>query len=167
MGPMAGPHRSKYGTSCASNLTLDRLAKKFNACERTYRLTHANPCTDGAATTACVSQAIHGAIASACPYFIAWPRDMARRHRRLSACARKLTLPALLMRGERSDVVSEAGANEFLALCPHAEYFTVQDAGHCVGKGNELFAAAALRFIERHTGHGHERPRTRRLYERA
>ena len=99
------------------------------------------------------------------PYYLAWPRDMARRHRRLCACARKLTLPALLMRGERSDVVSEAGAAEFLALCPHAEYVTVQDAGHCIGKGNDVFGEAALRFIERRAGKGQERPRTRRLYE--
>lgn len=97
------------------------------------------------------------------PYFVAWPRDMARRHRRLSACARKLAVPTLLMRGERSDVISEEGASEFLKLCPHAEYLTVRDAGHRVGKGNDIFGDAALRFIERRACA--ERPRARRLYE--
>jgi pimeloyl-ACP methyl ester carboxylesterase len=99
------------------------------------------------------------------PCFVAWPRDMARRHRRLSACARKLALPTLLLRGERSDVISEAGAAEFLKLCPHARYDTVRHAGHPIGKGNDVFGEAALRFI-RDCADG-QPPRTRRLYEYA
>jgi pimeloyl-ACP methyl ester carboxylesterase len=57
---------------------------------------------------------------------------------------------ALLIRGGSSDVVSEAGAQEFLALCPHAEYVNVAGAGHMlVGDRNDVFGSAAGPFLER------------------
>ena len=75
-------------------------------------------------------------------------RDYAHRHVRLSACARQLTAPTLLVRGGSSDVVSETGAREFLALCPHAEYLNVQDAGHMVtGDSNSIFGRATIDFL--------------------
>jgi non-heme chloroperoxidase len=84
------------------------------------------------------------------PCFVSWPRDLARRHKRLSASARRLKLPTLLVRGERSDIVTEAAAREFLHLCPHAEYVNVRDAGHTfAGEHNDRFGRAAFRFLER------------------
>lgn len=78
-------------------------------------------------------------------------RDFATRYVRLSACARKLTAPTLLVRGGSSDVVSETGVQEFLDLCPHAEYLNVQDAGHMVtGDSNDIFGRATLDFLARH-----------------
>lgn len=98
------------------------------------------------------------------PHFVAWPRDMGRRRRRMCACARKLTLPTLLMRGEQSDVVSETGVAEFLRLCPHADYVTLRNAGHADAlEGNDVFGDEAMRYIIRHAKA--ERPRTRRLYD--
>jgi non-heme chloroperoxidase len=77
--------------------------------------------------------------------------DFATRHARLSACARRLALPTLLVRGAGSDVVSEAGAREFLALCPHAEYLNVLDAGHMLtGDSNDVFGRTTLDFLARH-----------------
>jgi pimeloyl-ACP methyl ester carboxylesterase len=78
-------------------------------------------------------------------------KDFAQRHVRLSRCARQLTAPTLLVRGGSSDVVSEAGAQEFLTLCRHAEYLSVKDAGHMVsGDSNDAFGRATIDFLARH-----------------
>lgn len=84
------------------------------------------------------------------PHFLAWPRDLTRRHARFAASARRLTLPTLFLRGAASDIVSEAGAREFLSLCPHAEHTDVRNASHTVaGEHNGLFVHAVLDFLER------------------
>jgi pimeloyl-ACP methyl ester carboxylesterase len=84
------------------------------------------------------------------PRFMARPFDLKQRYERLSACARRLTLPTLLVRGGSSDVVSEAGVQDFLDLCKHAEYVNVQDAGHMVaGDRNDVFGQAAIGFLSR------------------
>lgn len=67
---------------------------------------------------------------------------------RLLAAAAALALPTLLVRGRMSDVVSEAGAAEFLAHATHAEFVDVSDAGHMVaGDRNDAFTGAVLRFL--------------------
>jgi len=93
------------------------------------------------------------------PRFLARPRDLQERHGRLSVCARRLTLPTLLVRGGGSDVVSEAGVQEFLCLCTHAEYVNVLDAGHMVaGDRNDVFGRAALSFLARNVPVDDARP---------
>ena len=63
--------------------------------------------------------------------------------------ARKLTAPALLVRGRASDVVSEEGAEEFRAAVPHAKYVDVSGAGHMVaGDRNDLFTDAVVTFLD-------------------
>lgn len=89
------------------------------------------------------------------PHFLAWPRDLARRHTRFAASARRLKLPTLLVRGEESEIVSKAGAREFLDLCPHAEHADVRDAGHTVaGEHNDRFVHTVLDFLERRLPRG-------------
>lgn len=89
-----------------------------------------------------------------------WHWDPARRQggnagqapyrQRLSDCADRLTLPTLLVRGGLSDVLSEEGAQSFLAQCPHAEYVSVKDAAHMVaGDRNDIFADAVIDFLRR------------------
>jgi len=88
-----------------------------------------------------------------------WHWDPARRHRwgdqhayreRLHACADRLTLPTLLVRGGLSDVLSEAGAQSFLKQCPHAEYVNVANAAHMVaGDRNDIFAESVIAFLKR------------------
>ena len=69
---------------------------------------------------------------------------------RLSECADELELPTLLVRGGLSDVLSEAGAQSFLAQCPHAEYVNVENAAHMVaGDRNDIFAGAVTDFLRR------------------
>ncbi len=56
----------------------------------------------------------------------------------------------LLVRGRMSDLLSEEGAREMLALTPHAEYADVAGAGHMVaGDRNDVFAATILDFLAR------------------
>jgi pimeloyl-ACP methyl ester carboxylesterase len=88
-----------------------------------------------------------------------WHWDPARRRRqgdqtahreRLHACANHLHVPTLLVRGGLSDVLSEAGAQNFLAQCPHAEYVNVANAAHMVaGDRNDIFAGSVIGFLKR------------------
>ena len=77
-------------------------------------------------------------------------RDMERYCERLTKCADHVTLPTLLVRGGLSDVLSEEGANSFLAQCPQAEYVNVKNAAHMVaGDRNDIFADAVIEFLRR------------------
>lgn len=76
--------------------------------------------------------------------------EIARRQERFEACAKKLTLPTLLVRGGLSDVLSAEGARSFLQSCPHADYVNVTDAGHMVaGDRNDIFGNAVIEFLSR------------------
>lgn len=67
---------------------------------------------------------------------------------RLTKAARSLRLPTLLVRGRVSDLLSEAGAQEFLEIVPHARYADVAGAGHMVaGDRNDIFNASVLDFL--------------------
>jgi pimeloyl-ACP methyl ester carboxylesterase len=84
------------------------------------------------------------------PKFHAGIRDVDLRQKRMEACTRNLSLPTQLVRGGLSDILSEEGAREFLALCPRAEFVNVTDAGHMVaGDRNDIFANAVIDFLSR------------------
>lgn len=84
------------------------------------------------------------------PRFRAGTRDLGQRTARLQACARNLRLPTLLVRGGLSDLLSEEGAQDFLRLCPTAEYVSVTGAGHMVaGDRNDIFATSVIEFLGR------------------
>jgi non-heme chloroperoxidase len=82
---------------------------------------------------------------------LAWrEREYPTRYARMAAAARRLTAPTLLVRGGKSDVLSEEGAQEFLQLVPHAEYIQIAGAGHMIaGDRNETFGLAARDFLAR------------------
>jgi pimeloyl-ACP methyl ester carboxylesterase len=62
--------------------------------------------------------------------------------------ARRITIPALLVRGASSELVKEAHAREFLELVPHAEFVDVAGARHMVaGDRNDHFASVILDFL--------------------
>lgn len=76
--------------------------------------------------------------------------DFAKREARLSACARSLTIPTLLVRGGLSDLLSEEGAQNFLELCPTSEYVNVTGAAHMVaGDRNDIFVNSVIDFLTR------------------
>ncbi len=74
---------------------------------------------------------------------------------RLDRAAAALRVPALLVRGRLSNLLSEEGARHFLALAPHAEYADISGAGHMVaGDRNDRFGEAVLEFLSRLDGQG-------------
>ena len=76
--------------------------------------------------------------------------EIRARTRRLEACASRLDIPTLLVRGGLSDVLDEAGAQAFLDLVPQAEYVNVTDAAHMVaGDRNDAFGVAVIDFLTR------------------
>ena len=73
-----------------------------------------------------------------------------RDARGLEDAARALDLPTLLVRGTRSDLLSEDGVRHFQSLVPHSEFVDVSGAGHMiVGDRNDAFTSAILGFLGR------------------
>lgn len=84
------------------------------------------------------------------PALITGPRALpgSRSEDRLAVAAANVSIPLLLVRGGRSELVSERGARELLTLVPHAEYVDVAGAGHMVaGDRNDAFGAAVIEFL--------------------
>ena len=76
-------------------------------------------------------------------------QESERYQPRLFAAAARVNVPVLLLSGERSDVVSHATVNEFLALVPHAQHVEVAGATHMLaGDANDAFTREIARFIE-------------------
>ena len=70
-----------------------------------------------------------------------------------TAHARCLTLPVLLVRGGRSDVLSRELADEFVSIVPQAEFADVGNAHHMVaGDQNDAFSSAVIDFLIRVAG---------------
>jgi pimeloyl-ACP methyl ester carboxylesterase len=58
------------------------------------------------------------------------------------------TGPLMLVRGGRSDVVSEGGAEQFRQTFPQARFVALPGAGHMVaGDANDAFTASLIRFL--------------------
>ena len=73
-----------------------------------------------------------------------------QRSLRLMDAARNLKVPTLLVRGEKSDVVSNEGVQEFRKAVRHAEFIDVKEASHMVaGDQNTVFSDAVIDFIGR------------------
>ena len=72
---------------------------------------------------------------------------------RLRAAASRVSIPTLLVRGARSDVVSDAGLADMQRLIPSAERVEVASAGHMVaGDDNDVFATELETFLTHLTG---------------
>lgn len=66
----------------------------------------------------------------------------------MDAAARQLTIPVLLVRGLRSDVVSAEGAAVFLEQVPHAQFVEIGGAAHtAAGDDNDSFTDAVAKFV--------------------
>lgn len=60
----------------------------------------------------------------------------------------RATVPILLVRGSRSELVSEAAVAAFMRVAPHARFVDVTGAGHMVaGDRNDVFADAVIDFV--------------------
>lgn len=72
-----------------------------------------------------------------------------REPTRMKAATRRLTMPALLVRGGKSDLVTPETAREFVALAPNARFVDVAAAGHMVaGDKNDVFIQAVTAFLD-------------------
>lgn len=68
----------------------------------------------------------------------------------LAEVAGNVTVPTLLVRGAKSDIVDDAGVAEMLRLVPQTEIFDVAGAGHMVaGDRNDPFSAGVIAFLKR------------------
>lgn len=68
---------------------------------------------------------------------------------RLLAATEALRVPTLLLRGRRSELVTDAAVAEFLAHAPHARFRDVTDADHMIaGDRNDRFNACLFEFLE-------------------
>jgi pimeloyl-ACP methyl ester carboxylesterase len=88
------------------------------------------------------------------PDFIDGPRSVGRDREAVEAllveAARRIRIPALLVRGGSSELVREADVKEFLGLVPHADYVDVGGARHMVaGDRNDDFSSAVLGFLKK------------------
>jgi non-heme chloroperoxidase len=70
---------------------------------------------------------------------------------RLEAAAHRISVPTLILRGSRSDVVSMEGVRELQRAIPGAEFAEVDGAGHMIaGDKNDTFNHAISEFLLRH-----------------
>jgi pimeloyl-ACP methyl ester carboxylesterase len=84
------------------------------------------------------------------PRLVKGHRDLALRESRLRLCAKALTIPSLLVRGGKSDVLDDEGVRDYLALAPKSEYLNIAEAGHMVaGDRNDMFGKAVVEFLTR------------------
>ena len=86
------------------------------------------------------------------PRFLDGPRPVGTARGQTEAAlldaARRIAVPALLVRGTSSELVTEDHVREFLELVPHAEYMDVAGARHMVaGDRNDHFADAVMSFL--------------------
>ncbi len=78
--------------------------------------------------------------------------DMERINERLSAAARAVAGPLMLVHGTRSEIVSKEGAARFRAMLPDAEIVPIEGAHHMVaGDDNDAFVGAILPFLKAHS----------------
>jgi pimeloyl-ACP methyl ester carboxylesterase len=70
---------------------------------------------------------------------------------RLLAASRGVRIPTLLVRGQKSDIVGDAGVAGLRAALPQLEVVEVAGAGHMVaGDRNDAFNVGVIEFLERH-----------------
>ncbi len=82
------------------------------------------------------------------PRFLDTRSDRAATESRLVEAARRIRIPALLVRGASSELVKDVHVKEFTDLVPHANYIDVSGARHMVaGDRNDHFSSAVLSFI--------------------
>ncbi|GLT02593.1 putative hydrolase [Sphingobium jiangsuense] len=69
----------------------------------------------------------------------------------MAGLAQARSVPALVVRGMHSDVVSDESIDHFRTVLPHLEVFQVPGAGHMVaGDRNDAFNGGIVDFLHRH-----------------
>ena len=74
---------------------------------------------------------------------------------RYEAAARNVSVPAMLVRGAKSELVKPEHVRHFQQLIPHAEYADVSGAAHMIaGDKNDAFNGVVLEFLQRNAAAG-------------
>lgn len=80
-----------------------------------------------------------------------WKRPREGATERLLDAARRVRVPTLLVRGSKSDLVTESGVDEFRRNLAGLEVCDVAGAGHMVaGDRNDAFNDSVIAFLRRH-----------------
>ena len=71
------------------------------------------------------------------------------REDELKNAVKQITVPTMLVRGAKSELVTQKAVEEFLQMVPHAKFNDINEAGHMVaGDKNDAFAQAAISFLD-------------------
>lgn len=85
--------------------------------------------------------------------------DLVSINARLQAAAQSLSMPLMLVRGTKSEIVSDDAMSRFRTMLPQAEIVEIEDARHMVvGDDNGAFLATTSDFLARHAQKGHSLP---------
>ncbi len=83
------------------------------------------------------------------PRMLEGKSDLTQMAARLREAAGNIVVPVLLVRGQRSQMVDDAGVAEFRALVPQLQVADIQGASHMVaGDDNDSFADAVRSFLK-------------------
>jgi pimeloyl-ACP methyl ester carboxylesterase len=83
-------------------------------------------------------------------FFATFEPDHEAAVERYTAAARNVSVPTLLVRGSKSELVTPDNVKHFREAIPHAEYADVTDAAHMIaGDRNDAFNAVVLEFLGR------------------
>jgi len=86
------------------------------------------------------------------PAFVTGERSITHKgeqsHAMLENAVQMISVPTLLVRGSKSELVSAEAVEEFRTLVPHAKTVDISEAGHMVaGDKNDVFAQAVIDFV--------------------
>lgn len=84
------------------------------------------------------------------PHILGFGHEQPPLEQRLNRAAENVTIPTLLVRGLRSNIVTDDGVADFKARIQHLEVLNVDGAGHMVvGDRNDVFSQGIMDFLRR------------------
>ena len=81
------------------------------------------------------------------------PKDIPEDYKeKQKSFAKVVETPTLLIKGAMSNILTQNEVDDFLKVITHSEFVEIKDAAHMVaGDRNDIFAAAAIDFLENHS----------------
>ena len=81
------------------------------------------------------------------------PKDIPEDYKeKQKSFAKVVETPTLLIKGAMSNILTQNEVDDFLQVITHSKFVEIKDAAHMVaGDRNDIFAAAAIDFLENHS----------------
>ena len=81
------------------------------------------------------------------------PKDIPEDYKeKQKSFAKVVETPTLLIKGAMSNILTQNEVDDFLKVITHSEFVEIKDAAHMVaGDRNDIFAVAAIDFLENHS----------------